>query len=105
MFEKKKRRRKIIWFNPPYSRTVKTKIAHNFLKLIDKHFPRNSKFYKIFNRNTIKVSYSCMNNMSQIIKLHNTKVTEETVEPVKPCNCQKKEVRLLEGKYQTPNIV
>ncbi len=35
----------------------------NVLHVIDKHFPPNHKLHKIFNRNTVKVSYSCMNNV------------------------------------------
>ena len=53
------RKRNIIWFNPPFSKSVITKVGHCFLKLLDKHFPKNHKFHKIFNRNTVKVSYSC----------------------------------------------
>jgi hypothetical protein len=30
---------RLIWFNPPYSKNVKTNVAKNFLQLIDKHFP------------------------------------------------------------------
>ena len=52
-----KRKRKIIWFNPPFSMNVKTNIAKNFLQLIDKHFPPEHKLHKIFNRNSVKVSY------------------------------------------------
>ena len=59
------RQRNIIWFNPPFSKNVKTNIARNFLCLIDKHFPPNHKLHKIFNRNTVKVSYSCMNNVKE----------------------------------------
>ena len=33
--EKKKRKRTIIWFNPPYSRTVQTNVGKTFLKLMD----------------------------------------------------------------------
>ena len=46
----KSRSRKIIWFNPPYSLNVKTNVARNFLKIIDKNFPKSHKFHKIFNR-------------------------------------------------------
>ena len=60
---KKKIKRNIIWFNPPYSKFVKTNIAGIFIKLISKHFPPNHKFIKIFNKNTIKLSYSCMPNI------------------------------------------
>ena len=31
--------RKIFWFNPPFNVAVKTNIAKESLKLIDKHFP------------------------------------------------------------------
>ncbi len=36
---RRNRQRKIIWYNPPYSRNVETNIQRNFLQLIDKHFP------------------------------------------------------------------
>ena len=69
----KTRKRNIIWFNPPFSKSVSTNVAKTFLQLVTKHFPRSHKLHKIFNRNTVKVSYSCMNNMSNIIKGHNKK--------------------------------
>ena len=34
LITKRKRQRKILWFNPPYSKTVKTKIGKFFLQLI-----------------------------------------------------------------------
>ena len=58
-----KRKRKIIWFNPPYNQNVSVNIAKIFLKLFDKHFPRTHRLHKIFNCNTIKVNYSCMSNV------------------------------------------
>ena len=48
----KHRGRKIIWFNPPYNRNVKTNIGKSFLKLLKKHFTRDHKYFKIFNINT-----------------------------------------------------
>ena len=66
--ERKNRNRKIIWFNPPYNESVKTSIGKQFLKLIKKHFPKHHKFNKIFNTNTIKLSYSCTTNMKNLIK-------------------------------------
>ena len=36
---KRRRQRNIIWFNPTFSKSVKTNIARNFLQLLDKHFP------------------------------------------------------------------
>ena len=58
-----KHKRKIIWFNPPFSKNVSTKIGKSFLSLLDLHFPRNLIYSSIFNRNKIKVSYSCMQNL------------------------------------------
>ena len=72
---KKKRKRNIIWFNPPYSKSVKTNIGRIFIKLISKHFPSNHKFGKIFNKNIIKLSYSCMPNIRSKINSHNKKNT------------------------------
>ena len=57
------RKKKIIWFNAPYNQNLSTNIAKIFLKLVDKHFPRTHQLHKIFNRNTTKVSYSCMSNV------------------------------------------
>ncbi len=87
---RRNRQRNIIWFNPPFSKNVKTNIARNFLCLIDKHFPPNHKLHKIFNRNTVKVSYSCMNNVKSIISKHNTRITGKSkpqCEVIDPCTC------------------
>ena len=67
----RRRRRNIIWFNPPFSQTVKTNVARLFLRLLYKNFPRSHILRKLFNRNTIKVSHSCMENVAHRIKKHN----------------------------------
>ena len=61
--KRRNRKRQVTWFNPPFSRNVKTNVGKMFLKLIGKHFPRGHKLNKIFNRNTVKVSYSCLPSM------------------------------------------
>ena len=68
---KKRRSRKIIGFNPPYNMNVKTNIGKAFLFLVKKHFPPKHKYRSLFNKNAIKLSYSCMENVEQIIKKHN----------------------------------
>ena len=68
------RKRNIIWFNPPYSKNVKTNVAQRFLRLLDKHFPKTFRLHKIFNRNSVKVSYSCKPNVKSIISNHNRRV-------------------------------
>ena len=57
------RKRQIIWFNPPYGANVKTNVGKIFTRLVDKHFPRHHKYYKVFNRNNIKLSYIFMPNI------------------------------------------
>ena len=58
--EKRRWKRKIIWFNPPYSNNLKGNVRKQFLKLFRWYFPKAYKFDKIFNKNTLKVSYSCI---------------------------------------------
>ena len=60
-------KRAIIWFNLPYSMNVKTNIGITFFKLLQKHFPPTHPMYTIFNKNKIKISYSCFPNMGSII--------------------------------------
>ena len=95
---KKKRKHNIIWFNPPYSKSVKTNIGRIFIKLISKHFPPNHTFVKIFNKNTIKLSYSCMPNIRSKINGPNKKILQtKPAEPQKLWNCLVKEDCPLNG--------
>ena len=84
------RKRNITWFNPPYNKNISTNIGKHFLSLINKHFPRTNKLHKIFNRNNIKVSYSCTENIARIIKSHNKKLTTPKETNDLPCNCRNK---------------
>ena len=61
-----------------------------FLQLIDRHFPPTNKLHKIFNRNTVKVSYSCIQNISEIIYGHNKKVTQMKRHHQLGCDCRTK---------------
>ena len=45
------------------------------MSLLVKHFPSHSKFHKIFNRGTIKTSYSCISDMKITINSRNHKIT------------------------------
>ena len=104
---RKSRPRKIIWFNPPWSMNVRTNVAKRFLAILDKNFPKNHKFRKILNRNCVKVSYSCLPNMSSIISSHNKKVLSEPVQPEDnpDCNCRNKATCPLNGKCQQSDVV
>ena len=48
-----------------------------FLNLVSKHFPKNHRFNKIFNKNNIKVSYGRTDNLQTIIKKHNRKIPRD----------------------------
>ena len=54
--EKNNRKHNIIWYNPPYLANTKTTIGKIFFKVLNKHFPRGNKFYKIFNKNAVQLS-------------------------------------------------
>ena len=91
--------RKVIWFSPPYSLNVKTNIGKVFLKLVRKRFPRSDKLSKIFNLNTIKISYSSMPNVKNLIKQHNSKILNKDRDKIqRPCNCRIKEICPLNDK-------
>ena len=68
--------RKVIYFNPPWCESVRTKIGGQFLRLVRKHFPKGSPLYHLFNEKKLKVSYSTAPNMLQLIKAHNMKVIQ-----------------------------
>ena len=62
-----------------------------FMRLFDKHFPHHHKYYKLFNRNNIKLSYSCMPNMNNVIRKHNSKIMiNPAPSTTKTCNCHRK---------------
>ena len=106
---KRNRRRKIVWFNPPYSKNVATNIGKEFFNLLQVHFPRQHPFHSLFNRNTVKLSYSCTMNMNSIIKAHNMKVLKKNetnhTKPDKSCNCRDKLTCPVDNKCLTSNVV
>ena len=103
--KRRNRQRKKIYFNPPFSKNVKTKVAEEFLKLIDKHFHVRHKYRKLFNRNNLKVSYSTMPNMSKIINGHNQKVLKDEVSTEeRSCNCRNPNECPLNGNCLTKEV-
>ena len=102
--EKRKRRRKIIWFNPPFSLSMKTNIGKLFFKMLKKNFPKSNPFSKIFNKNTIKISYSCTRNMKSIISSHNKQILTPKNKQV-GCNCRIKNSCPLDNKCLTSQLI
>ncbi|GFR61181.1 hypothetical protein ElyMa_005427800 [Elysia marginata] len=85
------RKRRITWFNPPYTKNISSNIGKTFFDLLNSCFPPNHKLHKIINKNTVKLSYSCTPNIKQIISSHNKRIINETskkVSTTKLCNCR-----------------
>ncbi len=74
--QKRTRKRKILYFNPPFSANVQTDIGRKFLNIVDKCIPPGHPLRKSFNKNTIKISYSCMPSMGAVVSGHNKKILE-----------------------------
>ena len=91
------RQLKILWFDPPFSQSVKTNIGKVSLKLVRKHFPRHHKLHKFFITNTLRLSYCCMKNISNITKQHNATALSTSTTPKRLCNCRNKDTCPLDG--------
>ena len=94
-----------MWFNPPFSKSVKSNIGKTFLNLIKGHFPKTKKLHKIFSKNTVKVSYSCMSNMVPILSSHNLNVINPFKTQTYGCNRRTKESCPLQNQCWTPKII
>ena len=100
------RKRKVVWFNPPWAANVKTNVGGKFLKLINKHFPKQNPLSKVVNRNTVKVSYRTTPNLKRIISAHNAKILRKNYQNTeKSCNCRKKNECPLNGECLTKNVI
>ena len=86
----KNRRRKIIWFNPPFSLNVSTNVGREFFSLLGKHFSKTHQLHKLFNRNNVKVSYSSLRNFESVINGRNKNILNKQ-EQHSPCNCRGKQ--------------
>ncbi|QQP40972.1 Hypothetical protein FKW44_015206, partial [Caligus rogercresseyi] len=92
--KRRKRKRKILWFNPPFSNNVRTNIGQKFFKILDHCFPPSHPLYKLFNRSNVKLSYCTVKNMRQVINSHNKKILTplNQLDEEEKCNCQKNKV-------------
>ncbi len=104
------RNRNVVWFNPPYSTNVATNVGKRFLAIITECFPPNHILHKILNRNTLKLSYSCMPNIGNIISAHNQSVLAKKPQQIsvpkdKNCNCRQKDDCPLSQKCLVESVV
>ena len=103
---KRNHKRSIICFHPTFNRNVSSKIGKYFINLLDKHFHRNHRFHKIFNRNSLKVSYSCTKNMKTLINNHDKKILGKKPSiDTSTRNCRNKVDCPLNGQCQIGEIV
>ena len=100
------RKRNVVWFNPPYNKSVLTNIGKVFLGLLERHFPPGHKYHSIFNKQTVKISYSCCPSVQSAISAHNRKLLRNSIsstnappasQPPQLCNCKSAEVCPMSG--------
>ena len=106
--KKKNRRRTVTWFNPPYSMNLQTNVGRDFLRLIDTAFPPQNPLHKLFNRQTVKLSYRCMPNVAQAISRHNSKVLkgDRQNQQQTGCNCDGGPANCpVQGECKTKSVV
>ena len=102
---KRNRKRNCIYYNPPFCKSVQTKIGKHFIELIDKHFPKDNIYHKIFNRNSIKISYCCTPNIMALINSHNKKLMKKPDKKENLCNCRSKTNCPVENKCCQNNVI
>ena len=115
-------RQKVIYFNPPWSSSVATKLGKRFLQLVTMKLTNNKTLanYGInLNRRNIKISYSTLGNLHQIIKNSNQKLLNRTTKSdesakkclkesqtlKKTCNCRIRADCPLNGNCMQSNVV
>ena len=70
--------------------TLATNLGRRFLELVDSCFPVGSPFHQLFNRNTVKISYSTTKNVRSIISSNNNKLLnpkQNNDTNLRECNC------------------
>ena len=76
---------------------------------IDHHFAKSNPLHKIFNQNTLQLSYSYTSNLKSIISRHNQAQIGKPLNPPEEikdnCNCRIKNSCPLEGNCNVRNIV
>ena len=103
---RRNRPRNTLWYNPPFSKNVKTNVGKCFLSLIDQHFPKSNPLHKIFNGNTLKLSYGCMSNVKTIISNHNkAQINKSDPTNDSNCNCRNSSTCPMDGKCNDQNII
>ena len=101
-----KKRKKILWFNPPFTSSLKTKFGQLFLQLLDKHFPITHPLHPVMNRKKCKISFRTCPSMKNIIDSHNKRILKNLnkKKTTLPCNCRK-ECPIKNGQCRTESVI
>ena len=90
----------------PFSDHMKTNIGKTFLNLLEKLFPFYHCLHKIYNKNTMRISYSYVPNMAAILSRHNRSIlASKSITVHSLCNCQCKTGYPLNGKCHKKAII
>ena len=85
---------------------MSTNVERKFFNTVNQCFKPEHPLRKIFNKNTLKLSYSCMPNLAQKVNAYNKSVLKRNQStPKKPCNCRVKQKCPLNGNCQARNII
>ena len=95
-------KRKINWFNQPFSKTVSTKTGHYFLNLLDKNFPKIVHFTVFSTKITSPEAKAVPKTKKKNIITNNSKMIFNKSETLnkKKWNCINKNTCPLNGKCQ-----
>ena len=90
----KKKGRDIIYFNPPFNLYCATNVGEEFRKIVEKHFNKGDDLSKLFNRNKLKITYSCLPNIEAKIISHNKHlISKQKATNIEVKNCYVRRVR------------
>ena len=60
---------------------LKTNVGRKFLNIVNESFKKEHPLHKIFNKNTLKVSYSCMPSLKNLHWPHGGQFQEQISKP------------------------
>ena len=100
----KSRKIKIVWFDTPFSKNVEINIGKVFFDLIRANFPKEHVFNPLINKNNVKISYSCLPNLTRMIAKENGKVIKGDRNAQTPCSFEAEQCP-VEQKCESKGVV
>ena len=107
--KRKNRGRNCIWFNPPFLLSVKNNLTKTYYSIVERAFPKDHEYLgKLLNKNNMRISYSCTQNMASLVTSHNKKIIEKASK--KECiqkkrSCVRGAICPLDGLCMTKEII